>query len=73
MSQNAVRNYSYKELIGCNKTELLEHLKTSNKTNLSIELYPELEVDHIFPISKFNLKNIDEQKRCSQFTSYIKT
>ena len=65
--QNAIRNYSFDELIGCNKSELLEYLKSTNKSNIDIELYPEWEPDHIIPICSFNLKNIDNQKKCFNY------
>ena len=66
-NQNAIRNYKYEELIGCNKTELFEYLKSINMTGIDIELYPEWEPDHIVAICNFNLKNKDDQKICFHF------
>ena len=65
--QNTKKFYSNIELIGCNKTELLEYLKSTNKSSIDIESYPEWEPDHIIPICSFNLKNNNEQKECFNF------
>jgi hypothetical protein len=67
ISQNIERLYSYIELIGCNKTELLEYLKSINISGIDIELYPKWEPDHIIAIYNFNLKNENEQKKCFNF------
>lgn len=67
VTQHATRKYKYEELIGCNKTELCEYLRSINVSNIDIELYPEWEPDHIKAIANFNLKDIEQQKECFNF------
>lgn len=67
--QNATRHYKYEELIGCNRTELLDYLTSINKLDINIESYPEWEPDHIKAICTYNLKNIEEQKICFNFNN----
>jgi hypothetical protein len=67
VSQIAIRKYKYEELIGCNKEELLDYLKSINISNIEIESYPDWEPDHIIAISNFNLKDPEQQKECFNF------
>ena len=46
---------------------MLEYIKTSNKTEIKIESYPKWKPDHIIPVSSFNLKIEDEQKKCFNY------
>lgn len=60
-------DYSYKELLGCNEDELYIYLEKSLHQNLKMEDYPKWEIDHIKPISLFNLINKDEQLECFNY------
>jgi hypothetical protein len=47
--------------------DLLEYLRSINKSKIDIESYPEWEPDHIKAISNYNLKDIEQQKECFNF------
>ena len=71
----ALKNYSKGkqlktiELIGCSIDELKKHLEINFKEGMTWENYGYngWHVDHIIPCSKFNLSNIEEQKKCFNF------
>ena len=60
-------NLTHLELIGCSYDELKLYLKTQLKNGMTFDNYGEWELDHIYPISKFNLNNIDEIKKCFNY------
>jgi hypothetical protein len=62
-------NYSYKKLLGCNEDELYIYLENKLSNNLKMEDYPKWEIDHIKPISLFDLTNINEQLICFNYTN----
>jgi len=45
------------KLLGCNKHEFIDYINSKLKENMKLENYGEWEIDHIYPISKFNLKD----------------
>lgn len=60
-------DYSYKELLGCNEDELYMYLQKLLPLNFKMEDYPKWEIDHIKPISLFNLTNKDDQLECFNY------
>lgn len=60
-------DYSYKELLDCNEDELYIYLEKQLPQNLKMEDYPKWEIDHIKPISLFNLINKDDQLECFNY------
>ena len=65
--KNITRKLNYKKLIGCNKTELYNHLENLLPKDLKMEDYPKWEIDHITPIASFNLVNENEQLICFNY------
>src|SRR5262249_20152449 len=61
--KNNKKVLTYKSYIGCTPTELKDHISKQFVDTMSFENYGEWEVDHIIPISSFNLYDIDEAKR----------
>jgi hypothetical protein len=57
------------KLIGCNLIELKTHLQNSFKEGMSWENYGKWHIDHIKPISSFNLKNPKNQKLAMHYTN----
>lgn len=58
------------ELIGCTPAELRAHLEAQFRPGMTWENHGTLwEVDHIAPISKFNLLDPLEQRRASHYTN----
>ena len=55
------------ELIGCNEDELKLHLEKQFIENMNFENYGDWQVDHIKPISLFNLNNENEMLECFNY------
>ena len=65
---NLQRTISYEKLLGCDIDILYEYLDNlCKKSNLLTESYPEWEMDHIKPISKFDLSNVNNQLECFNY------
>ena len=65
---NVERKFSYEQLLGCNIDIFYEYLDDlCKKSNLLTESYPEWEMDHIIPISKFNLSDKNNQLECFNY------
>ena len=57
------------KLIGCNLIELKTHLQNRFKEGMSWENYGKWHIDHIKPMSSFNLKNAENQKLAMHYTN----
>jgi len=64
---NIKKQLTHIEIIGCNPEELKIHLQRQLKDNMSFENYGEWEIDHIKPISLFNLNNENELLECFNY------
>jgi hypothetical protein len=59
------KNNKFSELLGCNISYFKKHIESNFNLNMSWDNYGEYwEIDHIIPISIFNLKKESEQKKC---------
>ena len=58
---------TYSQFLGCSPEELKIHIEKQFKDNMSFNNYGEWEIDHIIPISSFNLSNIEESKKCFNY------
>jgi len=58
---------SYSKLLGCSKEEFKIHLESQFVDGMTFENYPEWQIDHIKPISKFDLNNADEIIECFNY------
>jgi hypothetical protein len=67
MKKNITRNISYKDLIGCDEDQLLEHLKLTIPESLTFDDYPKWVPDHIIPVSSFDLSNDEKAKECFNY------
>jgi hypothetical protein len=56
-------------LIGCSFEFLKDYLESKFSSGMSWENYGEWHIDHIKPISKFNLLCPEEQKKCFHYTN----
>jgi len=61
------RKYTHMELIGCSEDELKIHIQKQLKDNMSFDNYGEWEIDHIKPISLFDLNNENELLECFNY------
>ena len=64
---NIERKNTHMELIGCDPDVLKEHIKKQLKDNMTFENYGEWEIDHIKPVSLFNLENEKEMFECFNY------
>ena len=68
-SKGIKKDFTYAQLFGCNIEELKIHLENKFKDGMSWDNYGEWEVDHIKPISSFNLVNIKELFECCNYNN----
>ena len=72
---NAIRNQSAKksnrtlELTGCTVSYLMGYLEAKFTEGMTWENHGEWHIDHIKPCCKFNLLDVDEQKKCFHYTN----
>ena len=64
---NISKDFEYNDLLSCTIRELKIYLETRFKDGMSYENYGEWEVDHIYPVSKFNLINKVEFNKCFNY------
>jgi hypothetical protein len=63
------KNIKTLDLIGTSIENLILHLEKSFKPGMTRENYGEWHIDHIKPISKFDLNDENEQKKCFHYTN----
>lgn len=62
-----LKSESALKLVGCTLLELRSHLANQFKRGMSWDNYGKWHVDHIIPISKFNLSDPEHQRRCFHY------
>jgi len=62
-------NLKHMEILGCSAFELEEFLINKFTEGMTMENYSEWEVDHIKPVSKFNLTDEKEIRECFHYTN----
>ncbi len=63
------KNITY-ELLGCSKEEFINYFKSKFTKGMTWEkVGPEIHIDHIIPICKFDLTKEEEQKKCFHYTN----
>lgn len=65
--QGIVRTHTYIQLLGCSLKYLEEHVKNKLQDNMTFDNYGQWELDHIKPITSFNLNNVDELLECCNY------
>lgn len=60
---------SYEEIIGCNMERLEVYIVNKLNSDMTINNYGEWEVDHIFPVSKFDFTNKENIFKCFHYTN----
>ena len=69
LKQNINKKYTYLELLGCDLLEFELDLINKLKEGMTLENYGEWEIDHIRPISLFNLNNNNELFNCCNYNN----
>jgi hypothetical protein len=67
--QNTVKKCSVFELLGISKEEFICYIEKQFKTGMTWKNYGKWHIDHIKPCTKFDLLNIEEQKKCFHYTN----
>jgi hypothetical protein len=57
------------ELIGCSIEELWKYLESKFQHGMTKNNYGEWHVDHIIPCCKFDMNNLEDQKKCFHYTN----
>ena len=65
--KNIKRKLTHMQLIGCTKDELKIYLQNKFIENMSFENYGTWEVDHIYPISRYEFNNLEDIKNCFNY------
>jgi len=67
--RNIIREMNHTDLIGCNGEDLKKYLSKLFTEHMTLNNYGEWEIDHIKPVSSFNLNNEDELRKCFHYTN----
>lgn len=67
--KNNYKSMSTLELLGCSIEEVKEHLEKQFKEGMTWENYGKWHVDHIRPISSFDLTDVEQQKVCFHYSN----
>jgi len=67
LKQNVNKIYTYLQLLGCNLLEFEVYLLEKLKDGMTFDNYGKWEIDHIKPISLFNLNNENELFECCNY------
>lgn len=65
----AVRGKSARENLGCSIPEFKAHLEEQFEQGMTWENYGKWEIDHILPLSSFNLENPEELKKACHYSN----
>lgn len=63
------KSFSTMKLVGCTIEELKNHLKSQFDNKMNWQNYGSWHVDHIIPVTAFNLSDLEQQKECFHFTN----
>lgn len=63
------KSFSTMKLVGCTIEELKNHLKSQFDNKMNWQNYGSWHVDHIIPVTAFNLSDPEQQKECFHFTN----
>lgn len=68
-SQSARKSCSYVELIGCSQHQLASHLESLFSDGMSWDNRSQWHIDHIIPVSSFDLTTAEGQKAAFHYTN----
>ena len=63
------RTLSVRELIGCDKRALWEHIQATFTEGMTADNYPNWEVDHQKCVACFDLADVLQQQQCFHFSN----
>jgi len=68
-SRKTVKFASILDFIGCSRSELVKYIESKFKEGTSWENRTEWHVDHIRPVSSFDMLDENEQRKCFHFSN----
>ena len=68
-NNNIILDITPMQLLGCNKNTFKEHILLNLKENMTLENYGEWRIDHVYPISKIDFKNLNEIIKYYNYTN----
>jgi len=68
-SQKTNKNNHTIDLLGCTNEEYTQHIKTNFQKGMTLNNYGEWHIDHIIPLSSFNLTKEEEQLKAFHYTN----
>ena len=68
-NNSGIKSFKTISILGCNIEELKQHLEEQFEENMSWENYGNWHIDHILPCAKFDLTNLEQQKKCFHYTN----
>lgn len=70
-NQNVKKRYKTLELVGCDLKTLKNHLENKFVDGMSWENYGRYgwHIDHIIPCSSFDMRDVENQKKCCHYTN----
>ena len=66
---NKERDFRYNDLLGCSLDECRASLESKFTEGMNFDNYGEWEIDHIKPISSFDMSSDDDIKKCCHYTN----
>ena len=67
--KNNFKASSMKEFIGCSMDELRLHLESRFNKDMTWDNYGEWHIDHVIPISSFDLSDPEQQRKCFHYSN----
>ena len=64
---NIEKKYKYSELLGCSLEEFKNHISIQFQEGMNFDNYGEWEIDHIIPLTSYNLTDDTELLKCSNY------
>lgn len=60
---------THMDILGCNKFDLKIHIERQFTANMSFDNYGEWEIDHIYPVSAFDISDWDQALKCFNYAN----
>lgn len=67
--QKVQKRGTTQELVGCTIPELIYHLESQFTVGMSWSKRKQIHIDHITPVSTFNLENLEQQRKAFHYTN----